>query len=374
MSKRSFGTIRRLPSGRWQARYYHPVTNERHTAPDTFPTKGDAARYLTLVEADLERGVWRDPQLGKVTFAAWAKSYMQGAVHKRSTTRKTNESNLRAHIIPFFGSMPLAAITPLDSRRFVEKLVADGLAPSTIRTLYAAYRAVMNAAVAADILAVSPCRGVKLPAKTRGEIRVLTADDLTRLADAMEPAYRPMVYIGGVLGLRWSEVAGLRVGRLDLLRGTLLVAETAAFTGDFADVKTASSRRLIPIPAFLTEMLAEHLAARGLTAADKDALVFVAQRGNRLRIENWRKRVWLPATEKAGLPGYHFHWLRHTSVALMVELDTHPRVIQERLGHSSWATTMDTYGHILEATDDGVTGKLDGMFRPSKGARKPAGD
>ena len=121
-------------------------------------------------------------------------------------------------------------------------------------------------------------------------------------------------------------------------------------------------------------MLAEHLAARGLTAADKDALVFVAQRGNRLRIENWRKRVWLPATEKAGLAGYHFHWLRHTSVALMVELDTHPRVIQERLGHSSWATTMDTYGHILEATDDGVTGKLDGMFRPSKGARKPAGD
>ena len=51
-----------------------------------------------------------------------------------------------------------------------------------------------------------------------------------------------------------------------------------------------------------------------------------------------------------------------------------PRIIQERLGHSSWATTMDTYGHILEATDDGVTGKLDGMFRPSKGALKPAGD
>ena len=374
MGKRSFGTIRRLPSGRWQARYYHPITNDRHTAPDTFATKGDAARYLTLVEADLERGVWRDPQLGKVTFAVWAESYMKGAVHKRSTTRRTNESNLRAHVIPFFGAMPMAAIRPLDSRRFVEKLVADGLAPSTVRTLYAMYRAVMNAAVAQEIIAMSPCKGVKLPPKERGEIRVLTAEELTRLADAMDPTYRPMVYLGGVMGLRWSEIAGLRVARLDLLKRTLLVAETAAFTGEMADVKTPSSRRTIPIPAFLAEMLAEHLAGRGLTAADKDVLVFTAQRGNRLRIENWRKRAWLPATEKAGLAGFHFHWLRHTSVALMVELDTHPRVIQERLGHSSWATTMDTYGHILAATDDGVTGKLDRMFRPGEDSRKPAGD
>lgn len=374
MGKRGFGTIRRLPSGRWQVRYYHPVTNERHTAPDTFATKGDAARYLTLVEADLARGVWRDPQLGKVTFAAWADTYMKGAFHKRSTTRTTNESNLRAHITPFFGAMPMAAIRPLDSRRFVEKLVAEGLAPSTVRTIYAMYRAVMNAAVAQEIIGVSPCKGVKLPPKERGEIRVLSAEELTRLAEVMDPAYRPMVYLGGVMGLRWSEIAGLRVGRVDLLKRTLLVAETAAFTGEMADVKTASSRRTIPIPAFLAEMLAEHLACRGLTAADKDVLVFTAQRGNRLRIENWRKRTWLPATEKAGLAGLHFHWLRHTSVALMVELGTHPRVIQERLGHSSWATTMDTYGHILAATDDGVTGKLDRMFRRGDVSRKPAGD
>jgi integrase len=66
--------------------------------------------------------------------------------------------------------------------------------------------------------------------------------------------------------------------------------------------------------------------------------------------------------KKAGVKNFHFHALRHTSVALMVEVGTHPRVIQERLGHSSWATTMDVYGHILAVTDDGVTERLDAMF------------
>ncbi len=185
------------------------------------------------------------------------------------------------------------------------------------------------------------------------------------LADATDVDSRAMIYLGGVMGMRWSEIAGLRVGRLDLLARTLTLAETVAATGGFADVKTSSSRRTLPIPPFLVEMLAEHLARRGLTRADADQLVFVAPRGGRLYEETWHKRTWRPALRRAGLEGFHFHWLRHTSVVPV--LGTHPRVIQERLGHSSWATTMDTYGHILAATDDGVTGRLDAMFSAPDG-------
>jgi integrase len=163
-------------------------------------------------------------------------------------------------------------------------------------------------------------------------------------------------------------VAGLRVGRLDLLRRSLTVCETAAQVGGFADVKTPASRRTLLVPPFLVDVL-EHLATCGLTQADSESLVFVGVRGGRLHASNWNRRDWGPATRKAGIPGFHFHWLRHTSVALMVEVGTHPRVIQERLGHSSWATTMDTYGHILAATDDGVTDRLDSMFRTPNGTQ-----
>lgn len=370
MARRNFGSLRKLPSGRWQARYRHPITGEQHTAPDTFATKTDADRYLAGVQVDLDRGTWRDPKLGRVTFAAWADAYMEGAVHKRATTRATNESNIKHHILPFFGPIPVALIRPLDVRRFVEGMVANGYKPSTVRTVYAALRAILNAAVQQEIIASSPCRGIKLPPKTRGEMRILTAEQVVALAEAIDKAYRAMVYLAGVMGLRWSEIAGLRVGRLDLLSRTLTVAETAAQVGGFSDVKTPASRRTLPIPPFLVEILAEHLAERGLTRADADELVFVSSTGGRLQASNWHKRSWQPALKKAGLEGFHFHWLRHSSVALMVELGTHPKVIQERLGHASWATTMDTYGHILSTTDDGVTDRLDAMFRTASGSRK----
>jgi integrase len=86
--------------------------------------------------------------------------------------------------------------------------LAEHLAPATVRTDYGVLRAVLSAAVNADLLAVSPCRRVSLPAHTRKEIRYLSADELERLASKMPEAYRPTVYLAGVLELRWSEVGG----------------------------------------------------------------------------------------------------------------------------------------------------------------------
>jgi Phage integrase, N-terminal SAM-like domain len=187
--RRQFGSVRKLPSGRWQVRYRHPITGKEHTGPDPFATKADAVRYLSGVEVDLDRGAWRDPKLGKMTFAVWADAYMRGAVHKRATTVATNDSNLKNHLIPVFGPMPFALIRPLDVRRFVEGMVAAGLAPSTIRTVYAFLRAVMNAAVDQEIVVSSPCRGVQLPKKTRGDMKVLTAEQLKALAVAIDSRY-----------------------------------------------------------------------------------------------------------------------------------------------------------------------------------------
>jgi integrase len=97
-----------------------------------------------------------------------------------------------------------------------------------------------------------------------------SADELIRLGDAMPAEYRPTVYLAGVLGLRWSEVAGLRVGRVDFLRGTLEVVETCAEVNgrvEFTNVKSRSSRRRLSVPPFVLAMLAEHLAISGVSEA-----------------------------------------------------------------------------------------------------------
>ena len=217
---------------------------------------------------------------------------------------------------------------------------------------------------------MSPCRGIKLPHERPTAKAFLTPEEIDRLAAAVRVDYQPMIYVAAYLGLRWSEVAGLRVGRLDLLRSTLTVAETNAAVGGFADVKTPAARRTITLPPFLTEMLAAHLARRGLTAADTTALVFCAPDGGRLYANNWHRRVWQPAVAASGVT-VTFHGLRHTSVGLMVATGAHPKVIQQRLGHSSWSTTMDIYGHVLAAVDDGVTAKLEALYAIARDTPPP---
>ncbi|MCA1708858.1 MAG: site-specific integrase [Actinobacteria bacterium] len=353
------GSIRKAPrSDRWEARYRDPFGVQRTR---TFDRKTEAKAFLAAAETAVHRGEWRDPALARIRFAEWADEYLEGAVHKRATTLAQDRQRLRKHILPFFGGLALVAIKPLDVRRFVEQLNMQ-LAPSTVRTVYGTFRAIMTAAVDAELLAVSPCRGVKLPAKRPTEKRVLTVEELHHLANAMSEASRPMVYLAAVTSMRWEEIVALRVGRLNFMSRTpsLTVMETYTEIGGYEDVKTPAGRRTIHLPPFLVAMLAEHLARRGSPSGDE--LVFVAPRGGQLRMTNFHRREWLPATRKAGLQGFTFHGLRHSTVALMVEMGHHPLVIQKRLGHSSSQTTMDVYGHVLAALDESITADFETLL------------
>src|SRR5207302_9000686 len=132
----------------------------------------------------------------------WTRDTWAGPRHKRETTMARDETVLRKHFLPTLGSKPLPAITPLDVRRVVEAM-AETRAPATVRTNYAVLKAVMNAAVEADLLVKSPCRGVRLQAARKKERAELSPENLDRLAAAMRPEFRPVVYVAGVLGLRW---------------------------------------------------------------------------------------------------------------------------------------------------------------------------
>ena len=371
--RRQFGKIRRLTSGRWQARYRDGSGIEQ-PAPTTFATKGDAARFLASVQVDMERGEWRDPRLGRVTFSQWVSEYLDGARHKRATTKARDDVVLRTHFLPPLGARPLASITPLHIRRAIDTM-SGHLAPSTVRTNYGVLKAVFNAAVEADIIARSPCRGVRLVPEPRPQHVELTAEDVHRLADAIRPEYRAAVYLAGVLGLRWSEVAGLRVRHLDFLRRTVTIAETIAEVGGRvmpADTKSKASRRTLVAPPFLIEVLADHLSTRGRPGPD--GLVFVSPGGGPLRATNFRTRVWAPAVATAGLSGLTFHGLRHTATSFMVEGGEHPRVIQHRLGHATARLSLELYAHVSEAADRAAAAHLESLFsdrRGTEGARAP---
>lgn len=147
----------------------------------------------------------------------------------------------------------------------------------------------------------------------------------------MRPDYAPMVWIGGVTGLRWGDVAGLRVGHVDLLRRSLTVQEQVApgrsGRTEISAPKSEAGNRTLRFPPQLADVIGAHLASRQLTGADHDRLLFPAPKTENRPLDygNWRLRIWLPAVATAQLEGRGFHDLRRANATAMVRQNVDPR-------------------------------------------------
>jgi integrase len=225
----------------------------------------------------------------------------------------------------------------------------------------------MGAAVDAGMLAQSPCRRVPLPKVEREEMRFLTPAEVATLAEAIVPRYRALVLVGAYGGLRIGELAGLRRSRVDLLRGTVQVAEIVVEVRGVLHVgppKTRASRRTVGLPRFVVEELAVHLGRPG----DLQALVFTAPHGGPLRLPAFRARVWRPAVVAAGLDGLRIHDLRHTAVALWIAAGANPKEVAARAGHSSVSFTLDRHGHLYPEADTALRDRLDALYGNAQSA------
>ena len=360
------GSIRRAPrTNRWEARYRDPYGAQR-TA--TFDRKSDAQAFLSATESEMRRGSWRSPDGGRLTFAEVAMAWLESNPAKRPTTFARDATVVRVHLLPVLGAMRLDQLRPSDVKATVDAMASRGLAPRTIRTNYGVLRAILSWAVQDDLIARSPCRGIRLPEVTKTPKPLASADDIARLVNAMPPDYRVAVLLGA-MGLREAEVFGLRVGSIDFLRRTLTVQATInEVEGRFVegDGKTTASVRTISLPRLVTDELAAHLARTARTNASD--LVLQAQHGGPVRAANFRLRVYGPATRAAGLEGLTFHRLRHSAGHLMRAVGVPLEVVQRRLGHASIRTTADVYGSLPESIDRAVADQLDDVLRPSGGA------
>lgn len=250
-------------------------------------------------------------------------------------------------------------VSNAEVRAWVAAMSAAGLSPASVRKACFALRQLLDAAVADRRLSVNPAAHVPLPAEHAEEQRFLTREQIADLADAMPSQYRALVLVAGYCGLRWGELAGLRRGRVDVLRGRLTVAETAVDVGhevSFGPPKTAKSRRVVPLARSVMRELDEHL--RAYTGPGADALVFTSATGLPLRRGTFRG-VWQPACRAAGVEPLRFHDLRHSFVAVMVAAGANPKAVSTWAGHSSVAFTLDRYGHLMDGHDDEVADRLD---------------
>lgn len=350
------------------------VYDVRYRGPDgreisrTFLTKRDALEFEAQQRTAKSRGTWIDPRGSKITVQQLGAEWLESNPAKRDSTWARDESALRVHVYPEIGDRAIGSLTPVDIRRLVVKWSED-LAPRSVRRIYGTLRAALNYAVEIDRMARTPCRGIHLLAVGPVKVTVPDPQQLIRLADAIDPDYSAMIWLGAVLGLRWGEVAGLRVGNVDVLRKTVTIAEQVTRgrggAGDIGSPKSVASRRTVSIPSELAEELSAHMKSMGLTGADPGDLLFPNHDGRPLDYSNWRSRIWEPAVKIIGLAGLNFHDLRRTNATTMVAVGVDVKTAQARLGHSDPRLTLAIYAQATTEGDRSAASKLGArLMRP----------
>jgi integrase len=362
------GEIRRRErNGRvsYLARHYGP---EGRKVSKSFDRQKDAKDWLTTVEGSKLTGSYVDPNRSRVTVGSWADEWLESKLDIAPKTRDRYEGILRAHIRPRWGRVQLCNVTHAELQRWLSRL---DLAPASVRKVHRVMSQILAYAVKDGRLAVNPATGVSLPRAQQPEKRFLTHEQVHDLADACGEHYRLMVLFLAYTGLRWGEMAALRVSRLDFLRRRALVAESVTpVKGVMAFGPTKGhERRDVPMPRFLLEDLAQHVASKAPTD-----LVFVGVRGGAaLRYPVFQRGALNQACEQTGIPRLTPHELCHTAASLAIASGADIKVVQSLLGHKSATMTLDQYGHLFGDRLDVVADAMDAARAKALSDRHQAG-
>jgi integrase len=246
-----------------------------------------------------------------------------------------------------------------DVTAWISELSGGLLAPATVRYVYRVFMLLLDAAVKDGLLYRNPGVGVRLPKVSASEKRFLTAQQVDDLADAAG-SYRLVILTLAYCGIRWGEMAALRVGKVDPVRGRLEIDDAVTEVKGHLEWGAPKShqRRSVPMPRFLADDLARHIAHK-----QPEDLVFVGIRGGVLRNLNFRRDVFDDAAEAAGLNGLTPHELRHTAASLAVASGANVKSVQRMLGHASAAMTLDVYSGLFDDDLDAVAERMDEVGR-----------
>ncbi len=391
-TKRGFGQITQLPSGRLRARYTGP-DGRLHNAPWTFDTRMDAEAWLTDEHRLISAGGWSSPALRMEAarlaeerrqtnlFADYSRRWLDSKHDLRPSTRTSYRTAIEAHLIPAFGDTPLHEITAADVRRWFQTY--GHRTPTARAHAYAVLSSIMGQALDDEEIVRNPCRIKKGGrADVRREPEALTLPELLALADAMPGQHRALTLVCGLCGLRFGEAVALRRRDVDLAKGVLTVSRTAVRANGkkvAGPPKTAAGRRTVAMPTLVVDALRDHLARQPVTG--RDALVFPGRDGDILapsalygrtaRVEHrggstYRKpsNGFFRAREEIDKPSLHWHDLRRTAATLGAQAGATVREMQARLGHATPNMALYYQSATAErdrAVADRIQAQVDGL-------------
>jgi integrase len=354
------GNIAQRPNGRWLARFRDEAGVE-HTK--TFRRKVDGQRWLDEVTAAVVTGQYVDPRAGRETVRQYAERWRAMQDH-RPGTEALYERVLRLHLYPVLGDLPLRSVKHSQARAFVSGLSRSGLSANTARQVHAITRTIFRSAVADRLIPSTPFEKIALPRVQRGEVQPPTLSEVRRLLDAAPDRLRALVLLAAMSGLRSGELLGLTVDRVDFLRREVRVDRQLVYVSGrppyLGPPKTPESVRTVPVPAFVLDVLAAHLASYPVAA---DGLVFQADKGGPILRTTLNGR-WRAALRRAELADtVHLHHLRHGYASWLNAAGVPFTTVSELLGHAPQGVTWGIYTHRVDGWDRQVRGVLETLWR-----------
>lgn len=337
------------------------IAGKKVTIESGYPTKTAAKNAMTILEGDRLKGEYIDPRGGRMLLDAWTATFWPAhEASLRPSSRKSEGARVRNHILPLLGGYRLDELSPLIIKSWVALLLEGDeemdrypLSEKTIRNVHGVLYAILQGAVDERLIRKNPCYRTGLPKVDFREQRYLDEAEIARLVMAMPVHWRPLVVLLVSTGLRWSEAAGLKVQRVDVLARTLRVEETLHELSPGVPLvtgppKTEQSRRTVTYPQDVAELLVPAVTMRA-----RDAYVFLGEDGEPVAYRRfWR--MFVACAARAGLVGLRIHDLRHSHAAHLISDGIPLTGIQRRFGHSSITVTSDMYGHLLPVVDDNI--------------------
>lgn len=347
------GSIGQLKDGRWLAR----LTIDGRRKSFTAATRVEVAKKLAAAVRARTDGlpVPNDRQ----TFGHFIERWIQTVTPSlRPKTAYNYAQLLRAHALPVIGRIPLTKLRANDLSRVYEQRRKAGAAPRSILHLHRAIFRCLRYAERWGDVARNIAALVDAPKVTRSDMRALSGEEARALLKVGEgDRLEAFLVLALSTGMRSGEMLGLTWRAVDFERGAVSVVASLqpTATGELAlmEPKTPRSRRVIDIEPRVVATLRRHRAAQemerrvaGEAWAEND-LVFTSSTGAPLDGRHLIRAWFRPLLKKAGLPPIRIHDLRHSYASIALARGVHPKVVQEAMGHSTIAVTLDLYSHVV---------------------------
>lgn len=341
---RGWGTVRKLPSGKYQASYVGR-DNMRHKADGTFDSKMNAEGWLANESAYMERcrmtgEAWKSPaqraEESKATvllLCDYGKQWIEQRPLKE-TTRVEYFSKWNNLIEPALGSIALADLSAEAVRAWYAGLGSDQ--PTRRKHAYALLHGICKTALKDELIQRNPCQiDGAMTTRRKREPEILTPGELAIVVGEIPARFQALVLLAAWCGMRWGEVTELRAGDFKADCSMVTIARGVTHKGKCRVASTKSDKvRKVLIPAAIQPAIKAHI--KEWADSSRDGQLFVPIRGgchvnDQVFAETWYQ----PALDKANRPGVHLHDLRHFGATMLSHVGASAAEVQAFLGHST---------------------------------------